>query len=135
MESGSQIIHLLLLALPVAVIAWTVTHEEIFAEPRAWCQRCSRERKWLLTRKFFYIFTCEYCFSFYVTALILIITHFRLLYEDWRGYLVSFFALIWIANVYMSLFFRLRLGIKKEGVEAKIEEKQFNRMEDDTQKH
>ncbi len=126
---SNELEFLFLLALPVAVIAWTVTHEEIFAEPRAYCQRCSQTRKWLLARKFFYIFTCEYCFSFYVTALILFITRFQLLYTDWRGYLVSFFSLIWIANLYMSLFFRLRLGIKKEGVEAKIEEKEFTRME------
>ena len=29
----SQIIHLFLIAIPVACIAWTVTHEEIFREP------------------------------------------------------------------------------------------------------
>lgn len=131
MELGTQIAWLFILALPVAAIAWTVTHEEIFAEPREFCKKSSQTRKWLLTRKFFYIFTCEYCFSFYVTALILVITRFQLLYTDWRGYMVSFFALIWIANMYMNLFFRLRLGIKKEGVEAKIEEKEFKRMEND----
>lgn len=128
MTLGDQIIWLLLLALPVAVIAWTVTHEEIFAEPRNYCKVTSENAKNLFRRKFFYIFTCEYCFSFYVTALILIITKFQLLYTDWRGYMVSGFALIWIANIYMGLFFLLRLGIKKEGVEAKIEEKHFNKL-------
>lgn len=79
----------------------------------------------MLARKFFYVFTCEYCFSFYVVALVLTITRYRLLYEDWRGYFVSGFSLVWIANVYMSLFFRLRIGIKKEGTEAKLEEKEL----------
>lgn len=129
MTLGDQIIWLFLLALPVAVIAWTVTHEEIFAEPRNYCKKTSENAKTLIRRKFFYIFTCEYCFSFYVTALILVITKFQLLYTDWRGYMVSGFALIWIANVYMGLFFLLKLGIKKEGVEAKIEEKQFNKLD------
>lgn len=129
MHLSDQLIWLFVLALPVAVIAWTVTHEEIFVEPRNFCKKCSETGKTLLKRKFFYIFTCEYCFSFYVTALILFITRFKLLYDDWRGYMVSGFALIWIANVYMSLFFRLRLGIKKEGVEAKIEEKHFKDLE------
>ena len=122
-----QLIWLFVIALPVAVIAWTVTHEEIFREPHEWCVKKSKDSKFLLQRKFFYVWTCEYCFSFYVTALILIITHFKLLFDDWRGYLISGFALIAIANVYMSLFFRLRTGIKKEGVEIKIEEKELEK--------
>lgn len=47
------------------------------------------------------------------------ITHFRLIYTDWRGYLLSLFALVWIANQYMSIFGRLRLDIKRERVEIK----------------
>ncbi|MES2513658.1 MAG: hypothetical protein V4580_05910 [Bacteroidota bacterium] len=78
-------------------------------------------------RKFFYIFTCEYCFSFYVTIFVLIIAHFKLLLNDWRGYILSEFALVWIANIYMSLFFLIRTNIKKEGIEAKIEEKELNK--------
>ena len=50
----------------------------------------------------FYIFTCEYCFSHYVTILFLLLTNFRLLYDDWRGYVVSGFSLVWVANHYMS---------------------------------
>jgi hypothetical protein len=126
MSLTGQLIWLFVLALPVACVAWTVTHEEIFREPREYCQRHSKESKRLLVRKFFYIFTCEYCFSFYVTALFLFITRYTLLFTDWRGYLVAGFALIWIANIYMSLFFLLRTGIKKEGVEIKREEKELN---------
>ena len=73
------------------------------------------------------MWTCEYCFSFYVTALLLYITRFKLLFEDWRGYLISGFALIWIANIYMSLFFLLRTGIKKEGMEIKKDEKELQK--------
>lgn len=125
MALSSQLVYLFILALPVSCIAWTVTHEEIFREPREYCQRCSKEKKYILARKFFYIFTCEYCLSFYVTAVVLVITRYKLLYEDWRGYFVSGFALICFANTYMSLFFRLRIGIKKEGTEAKLEEKEL----------
>jgi len=87
--------------------------------------RCSKEKKTILGRKFFYVFTCEYCFSFYVTVFFLIITKYKLLCDDWRGYLIAVFALMWIANIYMSLFFWIRTGIKKEGVEIKIEEKEL----------
>ena len=127
MEIGIQLFHLFIIALPVAVICWTVTHEEIFKEPREYCLKRSRESKHLFQRKFFYMCTCEYCFSFYVTAFILFITRFQLLYSDWRGYLISEFALIWIANIYMSLFFLLRTGIKKEGVEIKKDEKELEK--------
>jgi len=39
-----------------------------------------------------------------------------LLYTGWRGYLVAWFAVVWIANVYMSVFNLLRLDIKHENV-------------------
>jgi hypothetical protein len=118
-----QIITLFVLAIPIACVAWTVTHEEVFREPREFCARKSEGcRRWY-ERKFFYLFTCEYCFSHYVTALFLLLTRFHLLYDDWRGYLVSGFALVWVANQYMSLYGRLRLDIKSEKIETQIKEK------------
>jgi hypothetical protein len=118
-----QIITLFLLAIPVACVAWTVTHEEVFREPRDYCVRKSEAcRRWY-ERKFFYLFTCEYCFSHYVAAFFLLVTRYKLLYEDWRGYFLSLFALVWVANQYMSLYNRLRLDIKSEKIETKIKEK------------
>jgi hypothetical protein len=112
-----------LLAIPVACVAWTVTHEEVFREPREFCVRRSEScRRWY-QRKFFYLFTCEYCFSHYVTLFFLLVTRYKLLYEDWRGYLLALFALVWVANQYMSLYNRLRLDIKSERIETKIKEK------------
>lgn len=122
MGFGLQVGSLLLLAIPVACIAWTVTHEEVFREPRQFCQRECVQARSLVQRKFFYIFTCEYCFSHYVAALMLIITQYKLLFPDWRGYLVAFFSLVWMANQYMSVYNRLRLDIKHEQVEIKAEE-------------
>ena len=115
-----QIIFLFILAIPGSSIAWTVTHEEIFKEFREYCKKRSLSGQALLTRKFFYLFTCEYCFSFYVTALILIITKYQLLYMDWRGYIISELSLVWIANIYMSLFLFIRTDIKKDGMEIKF---------------
>ncbi|HWY55380.1 MAG TPA: hypothetical protein VNZ03_13000 [Terriglobales bacterium] len=74
----------------------------------------------LLQRKFFYLFTCEYCFSHYVAAIFLVITRFKLLYPDWRGYLISWFALVWLSNVYMALFANIRLDIHSEGCLAAL---------------
>src|SRR6476619_4066770 len=61
-----QLFWLLILAIPIACVAWTVTHEEVFREPREYCVERSRRAPRLLERKFFYLFTCEYCFSHYV---------------------------------------------------------------------
>lgn len=122
MTLSEQITYLFLIALPIACIAWTVTHEEVFREPREYCIEKSKACKYLFQRKFFYLFTCEYCFSHYVTIAFLIITRYQLLYSDWRGYLVGGFALVWIANIYMSLFGFVRVGMKKEKVHADIVE-------------
>ena len=124
---GTQFAYLLLLALPIACAAWTVTHEEVFREPREFCQREAQNCKPLLARKFFYLFTCEYCFSFYVTALMLIITRYQLLYTDWRGYLISGFSLVWIANIYMSLFFLIRTDLKNDGLDSKIKQSELDK--------
>jgi hypothetical protein len=126
MSLGEQILSLLILALPIACIAWTVTQEEVFREPREWCKKNSEVCAGLVKRKFFYLFTCEYCFSHYVTAVFLIIFRFRLLYADWRGYLLSFFALVWVANVYMNLYAHIRLDIKRDKVEIKAKEEAAN---------
>ena len=114
-----QILWLFVLAIPIACVAWTVTHEEVFKEPREYCVKRSQQGRSLLARKFFYLFTCEYCFSHYVTIVFLFLTDYKLLMTDWRGYVIAGFSLVWIANVYMSLFGFLRQGIVKEKEEIK----------------
>ena len=122
MQLSEQIIYLMVLALPIACIAWTVTHEEVFKEPRDYCIRKSKVSKTLVNRKFFYLFTCEYCFSHYVTLIFLIITKYHLLFADWRGLLIGGFALVWVSNIYMSLFGFIRVGMKRTKMDAAIEE-------------
>ena len=116
MSVKTQFAYLFLLALPIACASWTVTHEEVFREPREFCVKMSQDCRRLPQRKFFYLFTCEYCFSHYVTLFFLLVTRFTMLYPGWRGYLISWLALVWMANVYMSIFNRLRLEIKHENV-------------------
>lgn len=117
-----QLIWLFVLAIPIACVAWTITHEEVFREPREYCVKRSRKGKTLGERKFFYLFTCEYCFSHYVTIFFIIFTDFHLLLDDWRGYIIAGFALVWISNSYMSLMGYLRQGIKKEKTEIQLME-------------
>lgn len=120
MEINQQLFWLFMLALPIACIAWTVTHEEVFKEPREYCISRSKTATTIFKRKFFYLFTCEYCFSHYVTLFFLCITNFHLLLDDWRGYIISGFALVFVANAYMSLFALLRQAIKKEKTEIEV---------------
>jgi hypothetical protein len=130
MSEGLQLLWLFVLAAPIACVAWTVTHEEVFKEVHEWCVRKSETSRHLYQRKFFYLFTCEYCFSHYVAGAVVLVTGYRLLLPDWRGAIVGWFTLVWIANVYMSLFGRLRLDIKRERVEIKMEEREVEREEE-----
>ncbi len=131
MSLGTQIIYLFLLAIPVACVSWTVTHEEVFREPREFCIKHSRKNKFLLIRKFFYLLTCEYCFSHYVTIGILFLTDYHLLFDNWKGYVIAGFSLVWIANIYMSLFYLIRIDIKKEKLTIKKEEKEITALPGD----
>ena len=122
------ILSLFVLAMPVACVAWTITHEELFREPREWCRRKSASSRSLVARKFFYVFTCEYCFSHYVAACVLATTPVALVDPGWRGRVFAWFSLVWIANVYMSAFGRLRLEIKQERTEIELEERQLKAL-------
>ena len=124
-----QIVGLFILAIPIACIARTVVFEEIFREPREWCQQRSKDCSRLLQRKFFYLFTCEYCFSHYLTAGFLIITRYHLLFNDWRGYLVSFFSLVFIANAYLNLYGGMRIDLTSQKKEIKATEKKIEVQE------
>lgn len=126
MTIGTQIIWLFILAIPVACIAWTVTHEEVFREPREYCVRRSKEGRHISTRKFFYLFTCEYCFSHYVSGAMIAFTDYKLLLMDWRGYILAGFALVWIANLYMSIYAFIKIDIKKERIITQREEQKQN---------
>jgi hypothetical protein len=120
--TGQQLLTLIVLSLPVAAIAWTVTHEELFSEFHDHCVQRSQRARSLAARKFFYLFTCEYCFSHYIAAAAIFLTGFTLLYDDWRGFLIAWLAVVWVANHFISLYGRLRLGIRSERLEIGIKE-------------
>ena len=118
-----QILGLFLLALPIACIARTVVFEEVFRELREKCVEKSKTCRGLAARKFFYLFTCEYCFSHWVTLVTLLVTRYKLMYADWKGYVIAFFALVFISNFYLNLYSRLRVDITNEKKEIEAKEK------------
>lgn len=133
-ELSIQLITLFIISIPVACIAWTVTHEEIFREPREFCTKKSQECSTIYKRKFFYLFTCEYCFSHYIAAIFILITNYHLLFEDWRGYLISFFAVVFIANIYMTIFGLLRQNLKAEKIKAKLKDNELHEVKEEIEK-
>ena len=84
MTLDRQLVMLFVLPISIASIAWTVTHEELFREPRDWCVARSAACRRLYSRKFF--------------------------------------SLVWLANVYMSFFGRLRLEIREDRLAIAAEE-------------
>ena len=128
-----QIFWLFVLAIPIATVARTVVYEEIFREPREYCKRRSKSAPSLAKRKFFYLFTCEYCFSHYVTIFFIALTNFRLLINDWRGYVIAFFALVFVANLYMNVYARLRVDITSEKKDIERKEKEIEHKEREIQ--
>src|SRR5215218_1889636 len=126
-----DIVGLFVLALPIASIARTVVFEEVFREPREWCIHKSKTCRSVFQRKFFYLFTCEYCFSHWVTALVLLVTRYKLMYDDWKGYVVAFFSLVFVANAYLNLYSRLRVDItsEKKMIEVKEAEAEVKKKE------
>jgi hypothetical protein len=125
----ADVVALLVLAVPVAAVTWTVTHEEIVREAREYCQRRSRQSASWAARKFFYVFTCEYCFSHWVAAATVVLTGFQLLLPGWRGYGIAWLSLVGVANVYIAAFARLKLEVKQERLE--IEQKEQHRGRDE----
>ena len=125
MSLGVQLVWLFTLAIPVACVAWTVTHEELFREPRDYALGRSSSDPRILVRKFFYLLTCEYCFSHYVALAAVLGTGFRLLMDDWRGTIIAWLAVVWVANQYMGVHGRLRVGIKSQHTEIRVLEEKL----------
>jgi hypothetical protein len=115
----NQLIWLLVLAIPTACVSWTVTHEEVLREARDYCVHQTRTCRIWIIRKLFYLFTCEYCFSHYVAAFFVYLANYRLLCDGWRGFLIAWLSVVWVANQYMSAFARLRLEIADKRLDVK----------------
>ena len=128
---AEQFSRLFLLAIPVACVAWTVTHEEIFRELREYCTSRSKDCSTIVKRKFYYLFTCEYCFSHYVALFFLILANFRLVFDDWRGYIIAFFSIVWIANIYMTIFGYLRQSLKVERLEGNLKDNEWHEVKEE----
>lgn len=62
-----------------------------------------------------------------MTVGFIFLADFRLLLDNWKGYIIAGFALVFVANIYMSLFGLLRQSIKKEKTEIEVLEKKVEK--------
>jgi len=122
MSISLQVLFLFIIAMPIASVAWTVTHEEVFREFMTYAWRRAGHAGGCTNESSSTFLTCEYCFSHYVTALFLVSLDSSCYCPDWRGYVIAGFSLVGIANVYLGLFARLQLDVKRERVEITAEE-------------
>ena len=127
------------LAAPVAIVVRAFTTEEIGREPRDYCrarhecyrERCSNGDAGVLRRaadfvlqKVFYVPTCDYCLSFWISLAVVWIAEYTMFFDDWRGVALAVFVVMGVANVYLAIFTQLRVDAKKERAVAEAIEKQ-----------
>ncbi len=124
---ADQLLRVLVVALPVACVTWTLTHEEVLREPQDWLKDRSRAARSWWRRKFFFMWTCEYCLSHYVAGIFVALADLQLLLPDWRGYLLAWLSIVAMANVYMSAYSRLRVDITRERAAAREAETRLRR--------
>jgi len=113
MDLATQLLEAIILALPVACVAWTFTQEEVFKEVQDTLKGYQRDyahSTW--RRKLAYLPTCPYCASHYVAAVFLAMFQFKMVADDWRGYVVSLFAVVLVSNVYISVYHLLRVALR-----------------------
>jgi hypothetical protein len=117
------------LAAPVAILARALATEEIGREAREFCaaqQACCQERRRssdagkircaadFLLQKLFYMPTCEFCSSFWVSLIVVLIAEYRIHFDDWRGVALACFVVMGLANVYLSVFTQIRVDSRKD---------------------
>jgi hypothetical protein len=115
-------------AVVVAILVRAITKEEICLEPREFFKAyCDDPRHPWLLRKVAYMPTCEFCSSFWVSLiLVLAVFHYHFLFDDWRGYFISIFLTMGMANVYMAGFDLLRVDLRKERAAAEHTERRLS---------
>ena len=64
-----------------------------------------------------------------MTIFFIALSGFKLLLDDWRGYIIAFFALVFVANLYMNIYSRLRVDITSEKKDIERKEKEIEHKE------
>lgn len=110
-----------LLALPVALCAWTITQTEIFRRFREMAGRWAKRKPNSTPRALIaYLPTCYYCTSHYVGEAFMVLAFLggastnllKMGYPSAWGYVIASFTLIAVANVYLTAFHIFRVALR-----------------------
>lgn len=109
---------LLLYALVVAVISRTVTQEEIFREVKEYAKDIATDpaRGWW-KRKLFYPLTCQYCFSHWVAAVLVLVSGYDVTLAESMtlfSFVFSVLVLVGVANLMLVLYELITLKIQHQ---------------------
>lgn len=99
MEISERILILMCIAMAVSVIAMTVTKAVIFRGVREYVSSKSNF--------FGELFSCPFCFSFYVSLLLIVFPFNAIPLFGFVGYFVTYFAIIGIAAIFSGLIYYL----------------------------
>jgi len=111
MDLTTNVLFLFILAMPIASIAWTVTHEEVVGEFRDYC--IVESKTTTLPQFFLSLPAINFCIQAEAP---------KREPSGWRGHLIAGFSLVSIANMYMGIFGGIRLDIRKERAEIAVDE-------------
>lgn len=117
---------LMIYALVVAVIARTVTQEEVFRELQEYARRPRRK----LTQKLLYPLTCQYCFSHWVAAALVLVTGYDVTQAQTttlKGFVLSVFVLVAVANAFLILYETATVKVRRQRAEITLVE-QYTRV-------
>jgi hypothetical protein len=111
-------------AVAVAVAAWAIAKEELFKELRDICDKRAKNNQyhWLL-RKIAYMPICEYCASFWVSLIALLVLQYQVIWDDWRGYCLAQFFTWGLAVAYLALYQLCRTDIRFNQAKVEAEKK------------
>jgi len=104
-------LELVLLAIPAAFAAWTIVQEEIFRDFREWAKTHSNDHRFWV-RKLAYLPTCYYCTGTWTSAAFLLLNPVRFVSEGPQGYLIAWFTIAAVSQVYLTAFNMLRVALR-----------------------
>ena len=107
----------LLLALPVACVSWTIVEAEITRDLREWlkgwaCRQGRGATRAWLCRKLAYLPTCAYCSSHYVALAALALSPVHILNLGWQGLVLGWLSVVGVSTVYLTFYQLLRVLLR-----------------------
>jgi len=106
-----ELMMLAMLAIPAAFAAWTITQEEIFQDFREWLETACKDRCYV-AKKLAFLPTCYFCTGTWTGFFFLMLCPMKFVSQGIQGYLLAWFTLAAIEQVYLTSFHILRVLLR-----------------------